>query len=585
MTILRDYQEQALAAEAEARTADPTATRLLVEMATGLGKTVTFAARAARHLEGDLGRVLALVHTDELVRQAVRTIRAVVPGRWTVGVVKAAEDEVDADIVVASVQTLARRERRARITGVTLVIVDEAHHAVAPTYREILEHYGAFGCLPCRTGARHADGVMYWNRSCPETTPVLGVTATAARGDGQALGHVWQDLVFSRGISWAIRRGHLVDVAAFRVTIPDFSLGRQNTAPGADGDYSDRAVATALAASTLAPELVAERYNEVASDLSGVIFCPDVASSHRFAEAFNAAGIKTEVVTGAMPQTERDAVLDRLANGTTQVVANCMVLTEGWDCPRVKAVVVARPTRSAPLFIQMAGRGLRPWIGPDAPPRAEQHAVLITVSDGVTSLCSVADLSDRPLPADEDGTSLTRMEDEWDLGAELDTEAAQYRGPAELVRFDPLTERSSKVWQYTSGGHPFLPIGKRQDYVFLLREGDGWSAFSILHSKVRRHARDIPDLELAMATAEDLALELGGDVGRLLADKGRAWRKAVPGEDMRAMADRLGVQYGDILASKAGGKAGKLSDRMDRVLASRRVDPAVGRIKERTGAA
>jgi carbamate kinase len=90
-----------------------------------------------------------------------------------------------------------------------------------------------------------------------------------------------------------------------------------------------------------------------------------------------------------------------------------------------------------------------------------------------------------------------------------------------------------------------------------------------------------PDLELAMALAEDVAQELGGDVGAMLADKGRAWRKVVPSPEMIAQAERLGIDVVPVMQSRASGKAGRLSDLIDKVTATRVIDPVVAKIKER----
>jgi superfamily II DNA or RNA helicase len=92
------------------------------------------------------------------------------------------------------------------------------------------------------------------------------------------------------------------------------------------------------------------------------------------------------VVHGGLPAAERRAILDRYDAGVTTVVCNAMVLTEGWDSPRTKCVIVARPTKSVPLFVQMVGRGLRPWLEADAPPREEQRCVLLCVADSTTEL-------------------------------------------------------------------------------------------------------------------------------------------------------------------------------------------------------
>lgn len=588
MSILREYQRQAL----DAFWTEVAATgqnRLAIVLPTGTGKTVTFAAAADQYLdrarpsfgEVESPRVLVLVHTDELVNQAVEKIRAVTRGRWSIGVVKAKRNDVDADIVVASVQTLARPERREQITNVGFIIVDECHHAVADTYRSILIHFGAME----RTGFLGQRARVVGDRlERMPVVPVLGVTATLARSDGQGLGKVWQDVAFTRSLPWAIRKGFLVDLVPYTIRVP-----------GIDAGASDAAL-DAMIADSIAPEAVVDAWLEYAwsagwASSSTVLFAPLVRSAEAFAEAFNEAGVKAEVVHGKLPDAERQAILERYEQGVTTVICNAMVLTEGWDSPRTKCVVVARPTQSASLLTQMVGRGLRPWLGAGAPAREEQHCVVLCVAGATNELATVADLSDRPIEQ-QDGKSLLQMHDEWDLGRDLTAaEAMAYRGPVVVERWDEAVQRSSKAWKHTAGGVPFLPTAKRgEGYVFVVRLGDEWEIWYRRpkgpgFATMRRDAA--PDLELAMALAEDEAQELGGDIGRLLADKSRAWRKVVPSEPMQELARRAGVpdrQIQQIMTQRAGGKAGKLSDLIDKVTASRVLDPVAQKIRERAKA-
>lgn len=589
MVRLRLYQDQALAAEDEHRREHPDENRLLISMATGLGKTITFAERARRFLVEaaqdclPTRQVLVLVHTDELTRQAVEKIRLVCGDAWSVGVVKATQNETTADIVVASVLTLIQPGRKEQIQDVGYIIVDEAHHATAASYRTILEWYGAMH-EPC------GDCGMF----CNGPTPVLGVTATPARSDGAGLGQVWHNLVFSRETTWAMRKGYLVDLVPYTIRIPELNVSASDS------------VLDAALVDSLAPETIVAAWKsaniengmlQVGPYPSTVLFAPGVASAREFAEEFLDAGVKAEVVHGGTPPAERRAILDRYEAGVTTVLCNAMVLTEGWDSPRTKCVIVARPTKSVPLFIQMAGRGLRPWLAAEAPPREEQRCVLLSIADAVNELASAADLSDK-LAEVADGTSLLAMEDQWDLGAGIEDKPAQYVGPVRVDQWDEVVARSSKAWKYTAGGVPFLPTAKRgQGYVFITEQpgvgvhDHGWKVWARIPAAPGEGRGDFrtamlctaPDLELAMALAEDEAQERGGDIGRLIADKGRAWRKAVPSTEMIQHADRLGLKSSvvKILQSKQSGKAGKLSDLIDKVTASRVLDPVAARIKER----
>jgi superfamily II DNA or RNA helicase len=580
---LRDYQLQALAAEDAYRAEHSEQNRLAIVLPTGSGKTLTFAERARRFLdsfEGAGNRVLILVHTDELTDQSEQKCRLMC-APYTVGVVKAGRNEVDADIVVASVQTLSVPGRKEQITDVGYVIVDEVQYGVTPMWTAILEHFHAI--CPSEMHCR-------WNPAL--LTPMLGVTATLVRSDGKGFGDLIHEAVYTRSTSWAIRKGYLIDLIPYTIKIPDI-----------DVSASDARLDVQLADS-IAPEAVVgawlSRTNTAGADApvyvgypSTVLFAPLVKSAQAFADAFNEAGVKAEVVHGAMPKAERKAVLERYEAGVTTVVCNAMALTVGWDSPRTMCVIVARPTKSVPLFVQMVGRGLRPWLSAEAPPREEQRCILLAVSDGVTDLACVADLSDHPGEM-TDGKTLTQMEDEWDLGRDIEPDAEQYRGPVVVERWDAAVQASSKAWKYTAGGVPFLPTAKRgEGYVFVVERGGEWLVWHRGGEGLRQTGRlvsrrlaTVPDLELAMTLAEDEAHERGGDIGRLLADKNRPWRKQVPSAEMIEFAHRLRL-HADvvrIMQSRAGGKAGKLSDLIDKVVASRTLDPIAVKIRERARA-
>lgn len=592
MTItLRPYQEQALEAERRHRREHPDETRLAIVMATGLGKGTIIAERACRFLrevpdeDTDLLRfaspsVLILAHTDEIVSDLAARCRLAVSGwDFSVGIVKAGQDETDADIVVASVQTLAQPDRRERIRDVGLVIVDECHHSAAAGYEAILRHFGCFGlpCQYCTTtfGTGHASICDLRDKPL-NTVPALGFTATLERGDGASLGGIWQDVCFTRDISWGVRHGHLVQPVGHRLEINSLDLR-----PGivASAGKLDASLIEALA-----PEKIVEKWIELAKDRPTVAFMPLVRSARVLSCAFHDSGIRAAVIWGDMPAWQRREALAAYEAGHIQVLCNAMVLTEGWDSPQTSCVIVGRPTKSRALFVQMAGRGLRPAPGV---PVEEQDCILIAVADATTDLCSVADLSDRPIDRKAQG-ALTAMEDAFDLGAELADETRFWTGQVDATQFDPLVSRSSKVWRTTKHGTPFLPISKDGEYVFIVgtsvfvragNYGPGQSAV-----KVSRLHKDLPDLELAMQAAEDEAQERGGDLGRLLADKKRPWRQQRPSDEMLARAYQLGLraEVDKIMSARAGGKAGKVSDLISRVVATRALEPMVERIKEAT---
>jgi hypothetical protein len=301
-------------------------------MPTGTGKTVVFCHIIKQRLKR--GRALVLVHRDELVGQTLEKLHAIVPEART-GVVKADQDEYDADVVVASVQSISRRERLHKIPNsyFSTIIVDEAHHARAETYMRTLEHFLAFE---------------------PNGPCTLGCTATPERHDKLALGKVFQDIVYHASIPAMIRRGYLCDVRGLRV-VAKVDLGKVRVR---GGDYMESELEQALVDAN-GVEVVVESLQKFAADRKAIIFVPGVQMAHQVAASLQEAGVAAAAIDGSMPLSERREILAKLRRGELQAIANCMVLTEGFDEPSVDCIFVARPTRSRTLYIQMVGRGLR----------------------------------------------------------------------------------------------------------------------------------------------------------------------------------------------------------------------------------
>ena len=327
---LRQYQAQAIEAITAAHARG--ITRPLVVLPTGGGKTVVFSHLVSRRP----GRSLILAHRDELINQAAAKL-ADVSGSLDIGIVKASRDDAGSRAVVASVQTLARPGRVERLGEFSTIIVDEAHHAVARIYLDVLDRLGSMadnGPLTC------------------------GFTATAGRSDKIGLGAVWQEIAYQRGIIQMIAEGYLCDVRAMQIG-GDFNIGNAQIKAG---DYTDSSLAAELERSD-ALNAAADAYVRYAKDRPGVAFTPTIATAHALAEALTRKGVRSEAVDGTMPMEQRRAILARLHRGETRVVPNAQVLTEGWDEPAVSCALMLRPTKSAPLFVQMAGRVLRPFVG------------------------------------------------------------------------------------------------------------------------------------------------------------------------------------------------------------------------------
>lgn len=507
---LRDYQRAAI--DALHNGWSEGGLRLAVLLPTGAGKTVVFSHLAAeQHARGV--RTLVIAHRDELIQQAAAKVRAVAP-HLTVGIVKAERDEHhDADVIVASVQTLANERRREAIRGVGLVIVDEAHHAAAPTYVDVLRHFGCF-----------------------DRTPAAGFTATMHREDG-GLAEVWEDIVYTRDILEMIADRHLVNVRGKAVRVSGLDL---DTVKTRHGDLQDGQLAQALDDSGAA-SVVAEAYTEFAADRPGVVFTPTVRTAQSMAEVLNTRGIRTAAVWGDMPKDERCATLRAYADGDVQVLANCMVLTEGFDAPWASCAVIARPTKSPGLYVQMVGRVLRPWEG-------KRDALVLDVMGASTrhKLATLADLTERELTVkDDESLAAAALDDDPDAFPGLRKVAVDWK---DISLFDESPIR----WLRTRAGTWFIPAG---DVLYFLVPGDEPGSYRIRRWAPSEGVRPpSPDpeypLEYAMQWAEIYAQRAAWK----LAQRGAGWRQRPPS------AKQLGWCRWKRIQVPAGATAGEVSD-------------------------
>ena len=284
----------------------------LAQMATGLGKTVTF-ANIPRH--GN--RMLILSHREELVEQPRKYFDC------SYGVERATSHSHGEEVVSASVQTMVRRLDHYSSEDFGLIICDEAHHAAAGTYRKIFDYFR------------------------PEK--LIGFTATPNRGDKVRLDNVFSKIIFQRDLRWGIQNGYLCDIICKRVDI-GFDLSAVKTRWG---DYAPGELEEAMDGTA---DAIAQAYRELAAGAT-LIFAVSVHQCEEIAKRIPGA----VVVTGETKN--RAAIIDAFTRGEIPCIVNCMVFTEGTDIPRVETVIVARPTQSEALYAQMVGRGLRQYPG------------------------------------------------------------------------------------------------------------------------------------------------------------------------------------------------------------------------------
>lgn len=325
--ILRPYQQRDVDRLRHAY-ADG-ARAVLYQLPTGGGKTATFshiveaATRKGR-------RTAIVVHRRELIRQASAKLDLAGVAH---GIVAAVLDrDHAAPALVLSVQSAERRLDR--LPSFDFVVIDEAHHTRAETWRKLLA-------------------------ACPGAK-LLGVTATPARADGKGLGvaagGLFDALVCGASVAELQRDGYL---AATRCFVPAGQIDTTGLRTRL-GDWE--AGALAERASAVTGDAVAE-YRKHADHQPAIAYGCTVQHAREIAAAFRAAGYRAAHVHGDMPMSERDALIAGLATGEVEILTACDLISEGLDVPNVGAVILLRPTKSLALALQQIGRGMRPAPG------------------------------------------------------------------------------------------------------------------------------------------------------------------------------------------------------------------------------
>lgn len=493
---LRDYQT-------EAKDAVWTAwfrgkQRPAVVLPTGSGKTVIFSHMIDHYLMAWPGyRVVVLVHRDELADQAIDKIKQIAPD-LPVGKVKAADNELFARVLVCSVQTVSRENRlrqllesQALFGKIGLVIVDECELAAAPSWQKVLHALGCFA------EEFEADGDEY--------TRAVGFTATMARGDGVGLGSTWQEVCYSRSTPWMISRGYLVDVKGQNVDLDDLDLSDVRRS---GGDYQAHDLGEAIVAAD-GPRVISRALREYAPERKSMIFAPDVASATAILHQLREDGWTADLITGETPREDRRLIFKRTREGDTQILVNCMVLTRGTDLPWMDCAVIARPTRSEPLFIQMVGRVLRPWVNADGTEKGEALVLLLNGAGGsIRTIIDLAPGSVREVrPAETLAEAIVR-EAEEDNTIEYHSDNLAF---CLKHRDVDLFTTSTRLWLRTPAGVMFVPY--RAGYVFLWPhpDSDTWdvcAAHPMKDKWIKLH-EDLP-LGTAQAWAETVVEDTTG---------------------------------------------------------------------------
>lgn len=546
MLTLRPYQQKIV--DAVKRDWAAGYTDVMVTAATGSGKTAMFLSLLNDELVG-CKRGLILAHRKELIDQPLARLYQYFP-QWELrraGVVMADQDDPAAQLVVATVQTLAAAPRRLdsilAYGPIDYLVVDECHHFTREnTYHAVYERLKA-----ANPNMKH-----------------LGVTATPIRADGDGLGGVYQKESAHYGIREGVEEGFLAPIRWLAIEAAVSLAGVKVIA----GEYQRSSLGRVFETDEVL-SLVAESYRQYAGDRQAVAFTVTVDGAYRLAAICRQIGISAEAADGTTEKRARSKILDDFAAGRTSVLCNVGLYTEGLDVPQASCILQARPTRSDGLYVQMIGRALRVY------PGKEDALVLDFVPVEKRNITMAGDVLGVPLArrdAITDGSKTQRGEVSggftfdgqftWMDGSPVEIISRQLdyldASPWSWYRLDSWL--SLGLGQASDGVERTLLISPPVDGEMTLfgcakRPEQNWRAWELAHG----------DFEALQIKADELCGRYGNTA---LSAKARRWRKEPPSDAQIRFAKRLRGAW------KPGVSRGELASRITHALALQ----AVGQI-------
>lgn len=336
--------------------------RDLVHMPTGSGKTIVFMYIASVYVERE-ERVLIIVHREHLIQQVLERFGEFYPA-VDIGVVRGTVAEWDRDVVVASIHTI-HRHVDFMPTDFALVVTDEAHRCISPTYMKVYKRLGLINHsvldeLSYKTmqevddqGRRIRKSFKTQVKKLAESfegiesddrfRKHLGFTATPQRTDNIGLGIIFSGVAYKVKLSTMIIEKRLCDLSILPIT---FRLDKSELrAMLRDGMANAKCVE------------VWRRHAETRR--STIAFCMNISHTESLAESFQAAGVRAAAIHSQIPMARRIAIEESFRDGELDVLTNCNVFIEGFDVPHIDCILMARDTDSATLIPQALGRGMR----------------------------------------------------------------------------------------------------------------------------------------------------------------------------------------------------------------------------------
>ena len=322
MPTLHPYQQQAVD---NVINKFKTNKSVMLQMPTGTGKTHIFCEIISRINQ----RTLILVHTRELVDQIQQRLLSF--GMQAGTIMGGTIQHPHLMVQIASIQTLTKRETTTWPTNVSLIVIDEAHHATANSYQLILHHYN-------QTAAK-----------------ILGVTATPYRMNNTGFKGTFETLIQSLPMNYFIEQGYLSGFRHLATASPELSRIRIDKMTN---DYDLTELGNLMSEETIMSDLI-ESYFKHGNNQQCIVFAVNRYHSEVIVNRYRAAGISANYIDSQTPKEERKKIIADFKAKKIQVLSNVQIFTEGFDCPDISVVQLARPTKSLVLYMQMVGRGLR----------------------------------------------------------------------------------------------------------------------------------------------------------------------------------------------------------------------------------
>ena len=495
----------------------------LAVLATGAGKTIVFLALLDEILaEQPDARFLLVAHRKELIEQPAERIAQYWPQRaGQVGIVMADQDQCDRLITIATIQTLQSERRLAGLLAhgpIDYLIIDEAHHSAADGYLTVL------GALQdANPKLRH-----------------LGVTATPIRADDNGL--PYDVKVVHLGVKELVKQAFLAPPRWLAIQTGISLAGVKFRGSGADRDFITKDLVDVYETDNCFA-LVAESHLKYAAGRKALAFVSSVDGAYRLATAFNDVGIRAIAADGTTPKAERRDILTGFRGDQYDVLVNCALFTEGLDVPEVSCIHQVRPTKSDALYLQMIGRGLR------IVPGKEDCLILDYAPIEARNITMLGDVLGVNVKKE---AYMEEKEEEGDVlgGFTFDGEFKWMSGnPMEIVS-RTLDYLNLSPWRWTkpdgNNGPMVLGLGKGEDdierslvigkpgadmqvWLVAKRPEERWNKAYLVQTGTFEEIS-----EWAETYAEEKAT-------KILAAKGRKWRKLQPSDGQLKFARKLGV--------------------------------------------